>query len=54
MGILGFIGAGMGYIARDIGSINFELIHTLFPAWAVKNSKTNTNNQHEYHLNSIG
>lgn len=35
MGILGFIGAGMGYIARDIGSINFELIHILFPAWAV-------------------
>ncbi len=35
MGILGFIGAGMGYAAVDIGVINFELISTLFPAWAV-------------------
>lgn len=35
MGILGFIGAGMGYDAVDIGIINFELISTLFPAWAV-------------------
>lgn len=35
MGILGFIGAGMGYVAADTGIINFELISTLFPAWAV-------------------
>lgn len=35
MGILGFVGAGMGYAAVDTGVINFELINTLFPAWAV-------------------
>ena len=35
MGIIGFIGTGMGYAAADIGVINFELISTLFPAWAV-------------------
>ena len=35
MGILGFIGAGMGYAANDTGVINFELISTLFPGWAV-------------------
>lgn len=35
MGILGFVGAGMGYIANDTGVINFELISTLFPTWAV-------------------
>lgn len=28
MGILGFIGAGMGYVAVDTGVINFELIST--------------------------
>ena len=35
MGILGFIGTGMGYAAVDTGVVNFELISTLFPAWAV-------------------
>lgn len=35
MGIIGFIGASMGYIAVDTGIINFELISILFPAWAV-------------------
>lgn len=35
MGILGFIGAGMGYAAEDTGVINFELISTLFPEWAI-------------------
>lgn len=35
MGMLGFIGSGMGYIATDTGIINFELISILFPAWAV-------------------
>ena len=35
MGILGFIGAGMGYTAADTGVINFELIRALFPRWAV-------------------
>ncbi len=35
MGVLGFIGSGMGYVAADTGIINFELISTLFPEWAV-------------------
>ncbi len=35
MGILGFIGAGMGYVAVDTGIVNFELISALLPAWAV-------------------
>lgn len=35
MGILGFIGAGMEYIATDTSVINFELINTLFPSGAV-------------------
>lgn len=33
MGILGFIGAGMGYKAQNLGVINFELIGHMFPAW---------------------
>ena len=35
MGVLAFIGSGMGYVAVDTGIINFELISTLFPAWAI-------------------
>lgn len=35
MGVLGFIGAGSGYIAKDSGVINFELISNLFPVWAI-------------------
>lgn len=35
MGVLGFIGSGMGYVATDTGIINFELISILFPAWVV-------------------
>jgi Na+/proline symporter len=35
MGLLGFIGAGMWYVAADTDVINFELISTLFPSWAV-------------------
>ena len=35
MGILGFVGAGMGYTAIDTGVINFGLISELFPSWAV-------------------
>lgn len=35
MGILGFAGAGIGYQAKDLGVINFELIKALMPAWAV-------------------
>lgn len=35
MGILGFIGVGMGYEATDPGIVNFELIKALFPEWAV-------------------
>lgn len=34
MGMLGFIGSGMGYAAVDTGIINFEMISILFPAWA--------------------
>lgn len=34
MGMLGFIGSGMEYVAEDTGIINFELISTLFPKWA--------------------
>ncbi len=34
MGMLGFIGSGMRYVAADTGIINFELISILFPAWA--------------------
>lgn len=35
MGVLGFIGSGMGYVVADTGIINFELISTLFQAWAI-------------------
>lgn len=35
MGILGFLGAGIGHQAQDLGVINFELISRLFPAWVV-------------------
>lgn len=35
MGILGLMGAGTGYQAQDLGTINFELIRHFFPSWAV-------------------
>lgn len=35
MGILGFIGAGIGYRALDVGTVNFEIINMLFPKWVV-------------------
>lgn len=35
MGILGFIGAGSGYVATDTGTLNFQMISKLFPTWAV-------------------
>lgn len=35
MGIIGFVGAGIGHEASDIGVLNFELIQILFPKWAV-------------------
>lgn len=35
MGILGFMGAGTGYQAQNLGIINFELIRHFFPSWAV-------------------
>ena len=35
MGILGFIGAGIRYAAKDAGIINFELINVLFPMWTI-------------------
>lgn len=34
MGLLGFMGAGMGYAAADTETVNFELVRLLFPAWA--------------------
>lgn len=34
IGLLGFIGAGMGYTAADTGLISFELIRELLPPWA--------------------
>ena len=33
MGILGFLGAGIGYQAHDMGVLNFEIISRIFPAW---------------------
>jgi Na+/proline symporter len=35
MGILGFIAAGIGFIPADTGTVNFELIKALFPAWVI-------------------
>jgi len=35
MGILGFVGVGIEYLAVDTGVINFELINILFPNWTV-------------------
>lgn len=35
MGILGFVGAGMGYAAADTGVINLELISVLLSEWVV-------------------
>ncbi len=35
MGIVGFVGAGIGYQAHDLGVINFELILEMFPAWTI-------------------
>ncbi|MCD8209066.1 MAG: hypothetical protein LUD72_14100 [Bacteroidales bacterium] len=35
MGILGLLGAGMGYQAADTSVINFEMVLQLFPMWAV-------------------
>ena len=33
MGILGYIAAGSGYIAKDAGMVNFEMVANLFPSW---------------------
>ncbi len=35
MGLLGFIGAGMGYEAADTSVLNFELIGKMFPTWTM-------------------
>ena len=35
MGLLGFIAAGSGYIARDASMVNFELVSSLFPKWVM-------------------
>ena len=35
MGILGFIAAGTGFIPADNGTVNFELIQAIFPAWVI-------------------
>ena len=34
IGVLGFVGAGMGYTAVDAGMVSFELIRELLPPWA--------------------
>ena len=35
MGLIGFIGAGMGFQSTDTSVLNFELIRLMFPAWAM-------------------
>ena len=35
MGILGFIAAGIGFVPKSAGQVNFELIQALFPAWVI-------------------
>lgn len=35
MGILGFIAAGIGFVPADAGTVNFELIKAIFPAWVI-------------------
>lgn len=35
MGILGFIAAGIGFVPLDAGTVNFELIKAIFPAWVI-------------------
>lgn len=35
MGILGFVAAGSGYVSRDTGVVNFELVGHLFPKWCM-------------------
>lgn len=35
MGILGFVAAGSGYMAKDIGVLNFEVISEFLPAWCI-------------------
>lgn len=35
MGILGLLGAGIGYQAHDTGVINLEMISLLFPTWVM-------------------
>lgn len=35
MGILGFVAAGTGFIPNDVGTVNFELIKAILPAWVI-------------------
>lgn len=35
MGILGFIAAGSGFVPTSTGTVNFELITSIFPRWTV-------------------
>lgn len=35
MGIIGFLAAGTGFVPASAGTVNFELITSLFPQWAV-------------------
>lgn len=35
MGILGFIAAGTGFIPKENGMVNFELIKSILPAWTM-------------------
>ncbi|MDF2984901.1 MAG: hypothetical protein K0R50_411 [Eubacterium sp.] len=35
MGAMGFIAAGSGFKASDVGMVNFEFISSIFPAWVL-------------------
>ena len=35
MGILGYIAAGSGFVAQNLGQVNFELISSIFPSWVM-------------------
>lgn len=35
LGAIGFIAAGSGFIANDVGMVNFEFIKSILPSWAL-------------------
>ena len=35
MGLIGFVGAGMGFASADTSVLNFELIGKMFPSWVI-------------------